>query len=144
MRSAAAVFAVFAAALSSPMPLMALDEAPTGTPCTKDASFNQFIVDLKIIVRRKQVSRLLAVTQDDVQSRFPFELGKSDFMLQWYLKDSPNKSVLWPTMRKILNRPCTQKEGYRFMDDGDPDGYFMFAQKVRGRWMIAGISGEAD
>lgn len=143
---AAIVIAAFALTLASGASLMAQDNEayvpPDGSPCTKDTSYTKFITELKGMVRRKNVARLLAVTKDDVENRFPFEIGKSEFMMHWYLKDNPNKSNLWPTMRGILNQPCTQGDGMRFMGDGDPYGYFMFAQKVDGRWMIAGISGD--
>ncbi len=150
MRNVAIIAAIMTSALALTLapgsPLMAQDDQaytpPDGTPCTKDASYDKFIAELKGMVRRKQVARLLAVTKDDVENRFPFEIGKSEFMMHWYLKDNPNKSNLWPAMRKILNRPCTHADGMRFMSDGDPYGYFMFAQKVDGRWMIAGISGD--
>jgi hypothetical protein len=147
---AAIVIAASALTLASGSPLKAQDNeayvtpdvTPEVSPCTKDTSYTTFITELKSVVRRKQVARLLAMTKDDVQNRFPFEIGKSEFRMQWYLKDNPNKSDLWPTLRGILNQPCTQADGMRAMSDGDPYGYFMLVQKVDGRWMIASISGD--
>ena len=130
-------------AICSPLNAQQTEE-PNGMPCTKDSAFDTFIAELKYSVRRKDVSRLFAVTENDVQNRFPFEPGKSEFMLGWYLRENPKKSFLWPTLRTILKRPCSQIDDIRFMDDGVEGGYYMFAEKVDGRWMITGLSGDPD
>jgi hypothetical protein len=111
--------------------------------CSHDPSFDAFLKSLKSVVRRRNPTDLLALTTDDVQNRFPFEPGKSEMILMWYLRDNPKKSFVWPTVRTLLKRPCTQdKTGRRWMDDGIADGYFMFIEKRGDQWLIAGISGD--
>jgi hypothetical protein len=132
-------------AQDGPVPELEAYEAPVMISCMRDASFDAFIKTVRSVIKRRNTNDLLALAADDIQNRFPFELGKSEMMLNWYLRDQGKKSYVWPTLRNILKRPCKQDEaGRRWMDDGDPDGYFLLMEKREDVWMINALSGNPD
>jgi hypothetical protein len=145
MMADAVRLAAVIAGLSLATPVSAeVETLPLMPTCVSAPSFDAFVKTLKSVVRRRDTEGLLALAADDIQNRFPFEVGKNEMMLNWYLRDQGKKSAVWPTLKKMIKRRCAQdSEQRRWMDDGDDGGYFMVLEKRNRRWVITVLSGDA-
>lgn len=118
---------------------------PKSVACAQDDAFDEFIKELHYSARHKNLARLLLITSNDVHNRFPFDApGTASFIEAWYLQQSTAKSRLWPTLLKIVRRPCVEYDHGRVIDDGEEGGFYLIANKVQGRWIMTHLTGNPD
>jgi hypothetical protein len=111
--------------------------------CARDAEFDTIVQRIRRAVKRRDVAALMQLMVDDFSSRFPFEIGKSDFMLAWSLEEDPKHSQLWLLLPKVLRRPCFASPASRALQ-GRRGTYTALFEKRDGKWAWIGLSGDPD
>jgi hypothetical protein len=113
------------------------------TICKRDAAFDGLLRRIMRATQHKDVAGLLSIMSDDFQSRFPFELGKSDFLLAWALHTDPQHSRLWTILPKVLGKPCRASRGQRSLQ-GRAGTYVALFEMRNGTWIWTGLGGDPD
>jgi hypothetical protein len=113
------------------------------TICKRDAAFDGLLRRIMRATQHKDVAGLLSIMSDDFQSRFPFELGKSDFLLAWALNTDPQHSQLWTILPKVLGKPCRASPGQRSLQ-GRAGTYVALFEMRNGTWIWTGLGGDPD
>jgi hypothetical protein len=117
------------------MALLLLIAAPSVKPvrvppvdqCAKAPGFAAFRQELIGVIARKDVPRLLALSDAKIQLSFGDDIGHAAMRKMWDL-DRPGQSTLWNELGKALKLGCALTEGvavapsmaHVFPDDADP------------------------
>jgi hypothetical protein len=112
--------------------------------CAPDVQFDHLVQNLQRAARRKDIAAILPHMSDDFSSRFPFELGLSDFYLAWGLGTKPKRSQLWKILPKVLRKPCYVIEPTVRELAGREGTYSAFFEQRNGQWVWSGLTGDPD